>query len=57
MKLRKITFNYSSKYIIEKHKPLIPTVIHFHQSIGVPTMITFKFAFWRWWIKLILIFY
>lgn len=51
MKFKRITQEKSNKHIIEKHKPIIPTVIYWNETIGNHRIITLKFMFWRWWYK------
>ena len=52
MKIKTLNYDKNSKYVIEKHKPIIPTIIYFSDSIGNYKIISFKFAFWRWWFKI-----
>lgn len=56
----KIGTEKSNKWIIETHKPLIPTIIFFKTSAsdskGVLKLISPKFTWWKWWWK-VLIFY
>jgi len=49
----KIRTDRSKRFIIEDHKPLIPTIIYYHDPEG---LLTLKFMWWKWWFKL-LIFY
>ena len=55
MKLKRIYFiNGLSKIgraVPEKHKPLIPTIIYWQYSLGNYNVVTFKFQFWTWWVK------
>ena len=52
MKIKKLSYEASSKYVIEKHKPIIPTIIYFSDSIGNYKFISFEFSFWKWWFKI-----
>lgn len=52
MKIKKLSFEKSSKYVIEKHKPIIPTIIYWSGTIGDRKLIKLKFAFWRWWFNI-----
>ena len=52
MKIKTLSYDKNSKYVIEKHKPIIPTIIYFSDSIGNHKFISFKFALWRWWFKI-----
>lgn len=56
----KISTEKSNKWIIETHKPLIPTIIFFKTSASdskaVLKLISLKFTWWKWWWK-VLIFY
>jgi hypothetical protein len=44
-----LSFQKSQKYIVETHKPLIPTIIYYDGD----AVKTFKFMFWRWWFKIL----
>lgn len=52
MKFKRFTHEKSNRYVIEKHKPIIPTVIYWNETIGNHRLITFKFMFWKWWYKI-----
>jgi hypothetical protein len=52
MKLKIFTKEKSSRFIVEKHKPIIPTIIYWNEKIGNHQLITFKFSFWKWWYKI-----
>ena len=52
MKFKRFTQEKSNKHIVEKHKPIIPTVIYWNETIGNHRLITLKFIFWRWWYKI-----
>jgi len=49
---RRWHFEKSNKYIIEKHKQLLPAIEYWNETIGNHTMVTFRLIFWKWWIKL-----
>ena len=49
MQIKRIYCQRSNKYIIEKHKPIIPTIIYFRSSGDSLFGISLKFAFWKWW--------
>ena len=52
MKIKILSYDKNSKYVIEKHKPIIPTIIYWRGDIGNRKLITFKFVFWRWWFRI-----
>lgn len=52
MKYKRFVFEKSNKYIIEEHKPIIPTIIFWSKNVGTHSLTTFKFTFWKWWFKI-----
>ena len=52
MKIKRFTYEKSNRHIFEKHKPILPTIIYWNESIGNHRLITFRFIFWKWWVKL-----
>lgn len=52
IKITKILTSHSDKWIVEFHKPLIPTIIYWNDSINENYLTSLTFRFWRWWWKI-----
>lgn len=53
MKIYKILTSHSNKWIIEFHKPIIPTIIYWNDlKKGEIRLTSLTFRFWRWWWKI-----
>jgi len=48
----KFSYSKSNKYIIEKDRPIIPTIIYWSHSINNHNLTSFQFIFWKWWFKI-----
>ena len=51
MKVKRFEIEKSNWFIVEKHKPIIPTIMFWSEKSGNHMLVTFKFVFWKWWIK------
>ena len=49
-----IRYEKSNPYRVEKFKTLTPTIIFFHDKIGSTELHSFKFIFWKWWVKIMI---